>query len=75
MILADDHAIFRHGLRAVLELMGGIEIVAECGDGDAALAAYREHRPDALLLDLRMPGSTAWRWCAACSRSTAQRAS
>jgi len=55
VILADDHAIFRHGLRAVLELMGGIEIVAECGDGDAALAAYREHRPDVLLLDLRMP--------------------
>jgi DNA-binding NarL/FixJ family response regulator len=55
VILADDHAIFRHGLRAVLELMGCIEIVAECGDGDAALAAYREHRPDVLLLDLRMP--------------------
>jgi two-component system NarL family response regulator len=55
VILADDHAIFRHGLRAVLELMGGIEIVAECADGDAALAAYREHRPDVLLLDLRMP--------------------
>ena len=55
VILADDHAIFRHGLRAVLELMGGIEIVTECGDGDAALIAYREHRPDVLLLDLRMP--------------------
>jgi two-component system NarL family response regulator len=55
VILADDHAIFRHGLRAVLELMGDIEIVAECGDGAAALAAYREHRPDVLLLDLRMP--------------------
>ena len=55
VILADDHAIFRHGLRAVLELIGGIEIVTECGDGDAALAAYREHRPDVLLLDLRMP--------------------
>ena len=55
VILADDHAIFRHGLRAVLELIGGIEIVTECGDGDSALAAYREHRPDVLLLDLRMP--------------------
>ena len=55
VILADDHAIFRHGLRAVLELVGDVEVVAECGDGEMALAAYREHRPDVLLLDLRMP--------------------
>ena len=55
VVLADDHAIFRHGLRAVLELVGEIEVAAECSDGDAALVAYREHRPDVLLLDLRMP--------------------
>jgi DNA-binding NarL/FixJ family response regulator len=55
VILADDHAIFRHGLRAVLELVGELEIVDECGDGEAALASYASHRPDVLLLDLRMP--------------------
>lgn len=55
VILADDHAIFRHGLRAVLEIVGELEVVDECGDGEGALAAYTKHRPDVLLLDLRMP--------------------
>ena len=55
VILADDHEIFRHGLRTVLEAAGSVRIVAECGDGDCALGAYRELRPDVLLLDLRMP--------------------
>ena len=55
VILADDHAIFRHGLRAVLELVGANDVVAECGDGQMALASYLELRPDVLLLDLRMP--------------------
>ncbi len=55
VILADDHAIFRHGLRAVLEMLGEFEIVAECGDGEGAVTAYLELRPDVLMLDLRMP--------------------
>jgi two-component system NarL family response regulator len=55
VILADDHEIFRHGLRAVLELVGELEVVDECSDGEAALASYATHRPDVLLLDLRMP--------------------
>ena len=55
VMVVDDHAIFRHGLRAVLELVAAIEVVAECGDGESALTAYLEHRPDVLLLDLRMP--------------------
>lgn len=55
VILADDHAIFRHGLRAVLEVLGNIEVVAECGDGESAVSAYLELRPDVLVLDLRMP--------------------
>jgi len=56
VILADDHPIFRHGLRAVLEAAGSVEVVAECGDGASAVAAYHQLRPDVLLLDLRMPG-------------------
>jgi DNA-binding NarL/FixJ family response regulator len=55
VILADDHAIFRHGVRTVLEHWGIIDVVAECGDGQSALEAYVALRPNVLLLDLRMP--------------------
>lgn len=55
VILADDHAIFRHGIRAVLEHWETVEVIAECGDGQSALEAYFALRPDVLLLDLRMP--------------------
>ena len=55
VMLADDHAIFRHGVRAVLEQTGGIDVIAECGDGESAVAQYLALRPDVLLLDLRMP--------------------
>lgn len=55
VILADDHAIFRRGMRAVLELACFVDVVAECGDGEDALAAYLALRPDVLLLDLQMP--------------------
>ena len=55
VILVDDHAIFRHGMQAVLEHAGAVDVVAECGDGESALAAYLALRPDVLLLDLRMP--------------------
>lgn len=55
VVLADDHAIFRHGIRTVLERGGAIDVVAECGDGQSALDAFLALRPDVLLLDLRMP--------------------
>jgi DNA-binding NarL/FixJ family response regulator len=55
VMLVDDHAIFRHGMQAVLEHAGAFDVVAECGDGESALAAYLALRPDVLLLDLRMP--------------------
>jgi len=55
VMLADDHAIFRHGVRAVLEQTGGIDVIAECGDSESAVAQYLALRPDVLLLDLRMP--------------------
>jgi DNA-binding NarL/FixJ family response regulator len=53
--LADDQALFRSGLRALLALFEGIEVVAEAEEGDAAVAAVLRHRPDVLLLDVRMP--------------------
>lgn len=53
--LADDQALFRSGLRALLASFEGIEVVAEAEDGEAAIAAVVRHRPDVLLLDVRMP--------------------
>jgi DNA-binding NarL/FixJ family response regulator len=56
IVFADDHATFRRGLRELLELERDFEVVAECGDGDAALAAIERERPDIALLDFDMPG-------------------
>jgi DNA-binding NarL/FixJ family response regulator len=51
----DDQALVRGGLRALLGLFQGIEVVAEAEDGDAAIAAVLSSKPDVLLLDVRMP--------------------
>jgi DNA-binding NarL/FixJ family response regulator len=56
--LADDQALFRSGLRALLTSFEGIGVVAEAEDGEAAVAAVLSHRPDVLLLDVRMPRMT-----------------
>lgn len=56
VVLADDHLIVRQGLRALLEAPGGFEIVAEASDGAEALEAVERTTPDAVLLDLSMPG-------------------
>jgi NarL family two-component system response regulator LiaR len=56
VVIADDHAVVRQGLRFVLEQEPGIEVAAEAADGVAAVAETRRHRPDVLLLDMRMPG-------------------
>lgn len=53
--LADDQALVRHGLRALLEQLGGIEVVVEAEDGDALLAALQRTRVDVILSDIRMP--------------------
>ena len=56
VLLADDHAVVRQGLRTFLDLQDDIEVVADVGDGEAALEAAREHEPDVVLMDLVMPG-------------------
>jgi len=56
LVLADDQTLVRHGIRSLLEIAGGIDVVAEAEDGATAVDAVREHGPDVLLLDLRMPG-------------------
>ncbi|MFH8369051.1 response regulator [Streptomyces sp. NPDC018031] len=55
VLLADDEAVIRAGVRAILAADPGIEVVAEAADGRAAVEAVRAHRPDVALLDIRMP--------------------
>jgi len=55
-LIADDHALVREGLRAVLEGEEGIEVVGEAADGLEALRACGELSPDLVLMDVRMPG-------------------
>jgi len=55
IVLADDHPIFRRGLREVLEAEKDFRVVAECGDGEEALAAIERERPAVVLLDVDMP--------------------
>jgi two-component system NarL family response regulator len=58
VLIVDDHRVVRVGLRAIIDAEADMEVVAEAGDGPAALAAYAEHKPDITLLDLRLPGMT-----------------
>jgi DNA-binding NarL/FixJ family response regulator len=56
VVLADDHALVRAGIRSLLEKLAGVEVVAEAGDAREALAALDRHRPQVVILDLSMPG-------------------
>jgi len=58
VVIAEDQAMVRGALAALLELEGDIEVVAQAADGDEALALVKEHRPDVLVTDIEMPGST-----------------
>ena len=55
IVIADDQTVVREGLQMVLDVMPDLEVVATVADGEQALAAVAEHRPDAILLDLHMP--------------------
>jgi DNA-binding NarL/FixJ family response regulator len=58
VILADDHAVVRAGIRQFLEAAGGIDVVAEAQDGEQAILAIQELKPDVAVLDIQMPGQT-----------------
>ena len=55
VVIADDHAVVRRGLRQLLEDEGDFEVVAEAGDIESARRYVRGHHPDVLVLDLNMP--------------------
>ena len=56
VLLVEDNEVFREALELLLGLRGEIEVVASAGDGSEAVAAAREHVPDVVLMDYRMPG-------------------
>jgi DNA-binding NarL/FixJ family response regulator len=56
VLLADDHGVVRDGLARLLGSVADIEVVGAAADGDQAVKLAREHRPDVVLMDLRMPG-------------------
>ena len=56
VLIADDHTLLRAGIRALLENIAEVAVVAEAGDGQAAFAAVLAHRPDVVLTDIAMPG-------------------
>jgi DNA-binding NarL/FixJ family response regulator len=55
LLLADDHALVRHGLRKILEERPDWQVVAEAGDGREAVALILEHRPHVAIMDIGMP--------------------
>lgn len=56
LLVADDHAVVREGIRGLLRLAPGFVVVAEADDGESAVAMACRHEPDVVLLDLMMPG-------------------
>jgi DNA-binding NarL/FixJ family response regulator len=56
LLIADDHPIFRQGMKQILASIPGLKVVAEAQTGDAALSQIRFHSPDMVMLDIAMPG-------------------
>ncbi|MGW4801296.1 response regulator, partial [Nonomuraea sp. NPDC004297] len=57
VLIVDDEALVRSGLRMILEATGDVVIVGEASDGDAAVTAVARLRPQVVLMDVRMPGT------------------
>lgn len=73
VVLADDHAVVRAGIRKFLEKQPGIQVLAEVDDGQAAVEAIQQHAPDVVVLDIKMPrmsGIEVTRWVRANSPTT-----
>jgi two-component system, NarL family, response regulator NreC len=74
IVIADDHAVVRSGLRMLLDAEAGFSVVAEAGTVDEARAAIAEHTPSVLVLDLHMPGDTSLSAMPGLRRSTPETA-
>ncbi|MFD7081496.1 response regulator [Streptomyces sp. NPDC059918] len=73
VVVADDQELVRSGFAMILDAQEDVEVVAEAGDGAAAVAAVRELRPDVALLDVRMPVLDGIEACRAISGGTSCR--
>lgn len=60
VLLVDDHALVRAGIRALIDTLNGVEVVAEAGNGREALLQVEKFAPDLVLLDLTMPGMSGF---------------
>lgn len=58
VLVVDDHAVVREGIRRVLTTETGFEVVGEAADAEEGMALAKAHRPDVVLLDIKMPGET-----------------
>ncbi|MBV9592621.1 MAG: response regulator transcription factor [Actinobacteria bacterium] len=56
VLIVDDHALFRRGVRSLLSTMDGVEVIGEAADGETAVTLSAELAPDLVLMDLQMPG-------------------
>jgi two-component system response regulator DevR len=63
LLIVDDHAIFREGLRTLLDLEDDFEVIGEASRGDEALAMVMEEAPDVILLDLHLPDGSGADFC------------
>lgn len=60
VLIVDDHALVRMGIRRLLEDLPDIEVVSDVDNGEKALLAVKEFKPDVVLLDMKMPGMDGW---------------
>ncbi len=60
VLIVDDHALVRMGIRRLLEDMSDVHVVAEAENGEQALLRVKEHELDVVLLDMKMPGIDGW---------------
>jgi len=58
ILIVEDHPVVREGLNLIIRTQSDMEVVAETGNGDRAVALYDEHRPDVVVMDLRLPGTS-----------------
>ncbi|WP_371923181.1 response regulator transcription factor [Legionella sp. 27cVA30] len=60
VLIVDDHALVRMGIRRLLEDMSDMEVVGEAESGEVALTLVKAKQPDVVLLDMKMPGIDGW---------------